>query len=70
MTYIIKIYSPPLFDTVEWTLRYCPESSTPFTTLQGTEHVWVWDFITGAFLKDGETLVNHTVEISKEETNG
>lgn len=66
MNYIIKIFSPPDFDTIAWVLKYAPNSLTPFTTLQGTEHVWVWDFISGEFLKDGAPLLGYTIEISAE----
>lgn len=63
MTYTIKIYNPPDFSTIAWILKYEPNSSVPFTTVQGTEHFWVWDFVSGSFLKDGETLVGYTIEI-------
>lgn len=43
--------------TVFWILVYDPLLSTPFTTLQGTEHVWNWDFIAGNLLKDGSPLL-------------
>ena len=66
MSYIIKICSPPNFTDPVWVLRYAPNSLTPFTTLQGTEHVWVWDFISGEFLIDGAPLLGYTIEISTE----
>lgn len=43
--------------TVDWILVYEPEKATPFTTLQGTEHIWNWDFISGNLLKDGTPLL-------------
>jgi len=67
MTYTIKIYSPPDFNSIEWVLKYAPNSSVPFSTIQGVEALWVWDFVTGALLKDGEALTGHTIEISTEE---
>ncbi len=45
-------------------MKYEPNYLVPFTTLQGTEHVWVWDFISGEFLKDGAPLLGYTIEIS------
>lgn len=42
--------------TIDWILLYEPEKPTPFTTLQGTEHVWNWDFISGNLLQDGVPL--------------
>lgn len=42
--------------TVDWILLYEPDKATPFTTLQGTEHIWNWDFTTGNLLKDGVPL--------------
>jgi hypothetical protein len=63
MTYTLTIFDIQDLSTPEWMLRYDPSASAPFTTLQGSEHSWVWDFISGSFLKDGEVLVNHTVEI-------
>lgn len=42
--------------TTDWILVYDPSLSVPFTTLQGTEHVWNWDFTTGNLLKDGTPL--------------
>lgn len=66
MTYTLKIFDITDFAHPVWVLKYAPNSTVPFTTLQGTECAWVWDFISGAFLKDGETLTGHTVEISAE----
>ena len=43
--------------TVDWILLYEPDKATPFTTLQGTEHIWNWDFTTGNLLKDGVALL-------------
>ncbi len=43
--------------TTDWILIYDPAQSTPFTTLQGTEHIWNWDFTTGNLLKDGTPLL-------------
>lgn len=42
--------------TTDWILLYEPDKAVPFTTLQGTEHVWNWDFTTGSLLKDGVPL--------------
>jgi hypothetical protein len=67
MTYILKIFDVnDNFTQPVWILRYAPSEPVPFTTLEGTECSWVWDFISGAFLKDGEVLTGHTVEISAE----
>jgi len=43
--------------TVDWVLVYDPSNATPFTTLQGTEHIWNWDFTSGNLLKDGIPLL-------------
>jgi hypothetical protein len=66
MNYILKIFDVNDFTHPVWVLRYAPSEPVPFTTLSGTEATWVWDFITGSFLKDGEVLTGHTVEISAE----
>lgn len=42
--------------TPDWILLYAPQNAIPFTTLQGTEHIWNWDFTTGNLLKDGVPL--------------
>lgn len=42
--------------TPDWILLYDPQNAIPFTTLQGTEHIWNWDFTTGNLLKDGVPL--------------
>jgi hypothetical protein len=42
--------------TPDWILLYTPQNAIPFTTLQGTEHIWNWDFTTGNLLKDGVPL--------------
>lgn len=42
--------------TIDWILLYAPQNAIPFTTLQGTEHIWNWDFTTGNLLKDGVPL--------------
>ena len=49
--------------TPHWVLKYVPDSATPFTTIEGTEQVWVWDFIGGALMKDGEIFTDHTITI-------
>jgi hypothetical protein len=49
-----------------WVLRYTPESSTPFFTLEGTSHSWFWDFVSGAMMKDGEQLNGYTITIERE----
>ena len=66
MNYILKIFDVNDFAHPVWILRYAPSEPVPFTTLEGFECSWVWDFISGAFLKDGEVLSGHTVEISAE----
>jgi hypothetical protein len=43
--------------TVDWILLYEPEKSVPFTTIQGTEHIWNWDFVSGNLLKDGVPIL-------------
>jgi hypothetical protein len=43
--------------TVDWILLYEPDKAAPFTTLQGTDHIWNWDFTTGNLLKDGVALL-------------
>jgi hypothetical protein len=42
--------------TPDWILLYEPDKAIPFTTLQGTVHIWNWDFTTGNLLKDGVPL--------------
>lgn len=43
--------------TTDWILLYEPEKSVPFTTIQGTEHVWNWNFVNGNLMKDGVPLL-------------
>lgn len=43
--------------TVDWILLYEPEKAIPFTTIQGTEHIWNWDFVSGNLLKDGVPIL-------------
>lgn len=43
--------------TVHWKLLYDPSQPVPFMTLEGTEHVWNWDFTCGNLIKDGEPLL-------------
>ena len=43
--------------TVDWILLYEPEKAVPFTTIQGTEHIWNWDFVSGNLLKDGVPIL-------------
>jgi len=52
---VLSICSRPL-SAIDWILHYEPQNETPFTTLQGTEHSWNWDFTTGNLLKDGVPL--------------
>jgi len=43
--------------TVDWILLYEPEKAIPFTTIQGTEHIWNWNFVSGNLLKDGVPIL-------------
>jgi hypothetical protein len=43
--------------STDWILLYEPEKAIPFTTIQGTEHIWNWDFTSGNLLKDGAPLL-------------
>jgi hypothetical protein len=56
----------PDTDAVVWVLHYNPAWEIPFVTVQGTPHVWNWDFITGALLQDGQPLIGYAVTIVPE----
>ena len=43
--------------TIDWILLYEPEKAVPFTTIQGTEHIWHWNFVNGCLMKDGTPLL-------------
>lgn len=43
--------------SIDWILLYEPEKAIPFTTIQGTEHIWNWDFVSGNLLKDGVPIL-------------
>lgn len=64
MTYTLTIFDVADFSTPAWVLKYSPGETQAFTTIVGTEHVWLWDFVSGALLKDGAELTGHTIEIS------
>jgi len=56
----------PDTDVVEWVLRHNPAWPVPFVTLQGTEHVWNWDFISGELMQDGVPLLGFAIAIELE----
>ena len=51
--YTFKIYD--LSATLHWELRYTSTSEPQFVTVFGSSHVWLWDFVSGSLLKDGDT---------------
>ena len=48
---------------VFWELAYDPSKEVPFVTTFGTSHVWNWDFVIGALVKDGEVLLGYSIVI-------
>lgn len=57
--------------SIDWILLYEPEKAIPFTTIQGTEHIWNWDFVSGNLLKDGTPVLgSEGYSIVIEQVNG
>jgi len=46
-----------------WELLHDPREEIPFVTLYGTPHVWGWDMVRGALLKDGAPLLGESITI-------
>ena len=66
MRFILTI--TPVGSTAEaWKLAHNPAWEIPFITLEGTVHIWNWDFVNGNLLKDGEQLVGYTITIERED---
>jgi len=63
LTFLIQ---DPDTDEVIWNLSYNPSWATPFVTVAGSEHIWNWDFVSGALLQDGEPLLGYSVVILQE----
>lgn len=65
MNTLLTIIDPDT-DVVEWVLRHNPSWAVPFVTVQGSEHIWNWNFITGELIKDGEPLLGFAISIQLE----
>jgi hypothetical protein len=50
-----------------WKLRHNPAWEIPFTTIEGTPHVWNWNFADGSLLQDGVPLRGYTIGIERED---
>ncbi len=64
---VIFIISDVEMKQIGWKLHHNPTWDIPFVTVDGTHHVWNWDFTSGNLLKDGEPLIGHTILVEKEE---